>query len=60
MNASKKAPASLASEARCVTIGFDEDAHLDEGSMWPTADALTTLAPADVTRIAGLVRKAVG
>ena len=47
-------------KARYATFGFDEDAHLDEGSMWPTAWALTSLTAADEARIGELVKKAVG
>ena len=38
----------------------DEAAHLDEGSMWPTSWALTTLGEADAERVRELVRRAVG
>jgi hypothetical protein len=34
-------------------------ANLDEGTMWPTAFALTELTAADEARIAALVKKAV-
>jgi hypothetical protein len=44
---------------RYATFGFQPDANLDEGSMWPTSFALTELTPADESRIAALVRKAV-
>ncbi|SOC56235.1 iron chaperone [Ornithinimicrobium cerasi] len=46
-------------EARYSTIGFDEAAHLDEGSMWPVSWALTTLTDADAEKIRDLVRRAV-
>jgi uncharacterized protein YdhG (YjbR/CyaY superfamily) len=46
-------------KARYATFGFQPDAHLDEGMMWPTAWALTGLTPADEKRIAALVKKAV-
>jgi uncharacterized protein YdhG (YjbR/CyaY superfamily) len=46
-------------KARYATLGFDEAARLDEGSMWPTAYALTKLTPAVEARIAELVKKAV-
>ena len=45
---------------RYATFGFNTAAKLDEGNMWPTAFALTKLAAADETRIAALIRKAVG
>jgi uncharacterized protein YdhG (YjbR/CyaY superfamily) len=47
-------------KVRYATFGFQPDAHLDEGSMWPTAFALTELTPDDEARIAALVKKAVG
>ena len=45
---------------RYSTLGFNDAAKLDEGSMWPTEYALTKLNAADEARIAGLVKKAVG
>jgi len=47
-------------KARYATFGFDQEASLDEGSMWPTAYALTKLTAADEKKIAALVRKAIG
>ncbi len=46
-------------KARYATFGFNDDAHLDEGTMWPTSWALTRLTPADEATIARLVKKAV-
>ena len=46
--------------SRYAELGFNEEAHLDDGSMWPTAYAITELTAADEKRIATLVRKAVG
>jgi uncharacterized protein YdhG (YjbR/CyaY superfamily) len=46
-------------KARYATFGFNDDAHLDEGSMWPTAWALTKLTAADEATIGALVKKAV-
>ena len=46
-------------KARYATFGFNDDARLDEGSMWPTSWALTKLTSADESRIAALVKKAV-
>src|SRR5512142_1893738 len=45
---------------RYSTFGFNDSAHLDEGSMWPVAFALKELTAADEARIAALVKKAVG
>jgi uncharacterized protein YdhG (YjbR/CyaY superfamily) len=44
---------------RYSTFGFNDKANLDEGSMWPTAYALTKLTKADEKRIAELVKQAV-
>lgn len=46
--------------ARYATFGFNDAAHLDDGTMWPTSFALKALTPADEKRIAALVRQAVG
>jgi uncharacterized protein YdhG (YjbR/CyaY superfamily) len=47
-------------KARYATFGFNEEATIDEGSMWPTSWAVTKLTNADEKAIAALVRKAVG
>jgi uncharacterized protein YdhG (YjbR/CyaY superfamily) len=47
-------------KTRYSTLGFNEEAKLDDGSMWPTAFALTGLTAADEKRITDLVRQAVG
>jgi len=44
---------------RYATLGFNGAANLDEGTMWPTAFALTELTAADEARIGALVKKAV-
>ena len=44
---------------RYATLGFSEDARLDDGTMWPTAFALSELTSADEKRIAELIKKAV-
>jgi uncharacterized protein YdhG (YjbR/CyaY superfamily) len=46
-------------KTRYATLGFNDAAHLDEGTMWPTAFALTKLTAADEARIGALVKKAV-
>jgi len=46
-------------KGRYATFGFNDPANLDDGSMWPTAYALTKLTAADEERIAALVKKAV-
>ena len=45
-------------KARYATFGFNDDAQLDEGSMWPTSWALTKLTAADEAKIGALVKKA--
>ena len=47
-------------KARYATFGFNDDALLDDGTMWPTSWALTKLSAADEKQIAALVKKAVG
>ena len=47
-------------KVRYATLGFQPDAALDDGSMWPTAFALVELTPADEARIASLVKQAAG
>jgi hypothetical protein len=42
-----------------MTLGFNNEAHLDEGNMWPIAFALTKFIAAEEAKIAALVRKAV-
>jgi uncharacterized protein YdhG (YjbR/CyaY superfamily) len=46
-------------KSRYATLGFNDDANLDEGTMWPTAFALTELTAANEGRIGALVKKAV-
>jgi uncharacterized protein YdhG (YjbR/CyaY superfamily) len=46
-------------KTRYATLGFSDEAHLDEGDVWPTAFALTELTAADEARIGTLVKKAV-
>jgi uncharacterized protein YdhG (YjbR/CyaY superfamily) len=44
---------------RYSSFGFNADANLDEGTMWPTAWAVTKLTKSDEGTIAELVKKAV-
>ncbi len=44
---------------RYATFGFNPEANLDEGHMWPTSFALTELTAAEEAKIAALVKKAV-
>jgi len=44
---------------RYAMLGFQDNANLDDGSMWPVAFALTKLTKADEAKIAALVKQAV-
>jgi uncharacterized protein YdhG (YjbR/CyaY superfamily) len=44
---------------RYATFGFNQDANLDEGNMWPTSFALKKLTAAEEKKIGALVKKAV-
>ncbi|MGI5243918.1 iron chaperone [Dactylosporangium sp. CA-139066] len=44
--------------SRYATLGFSDEANLDDGAMWPSAFALTELTAADEERIAALVARA--
>ena len=46
-------------KARYATFGFNDDANLDDGAMWPTSFALHELTPAAEATIATLVKRAV-
>jgi uncharacterized protein YdhG (YjbR/CyaY superfamily) len=46
-------------KARYATLGFQDAAKLDDGTMWPTSFALTELTPAVAGQIVALVKKAV-
>ena len=46
-------------KTRYATFGFQHEANLDEGHMWPVAFALTELTAAQEARIRALVKKAV-
>jgi uncharacterized protein YdhG (YjbR/CyaY superfamily) len=46
-------------KTRYATLGFNDDAKLDDGTMWPVAYALTTMTDADEARIAALMKRAV-
>ncbi|MCI4327162.1 MAG: DUF1801 domain-containing protein [Thermoplasmata archaeon] len=43
---------------RYATLGFSDEANLDEGQMWPTSFALTGLTARDEARIATLLKLA--
>ena len=46
--------------ARYATFGFEEQAALDDGAMWPTSYALTELGDREEARIEELIKKALG
>jgi hypothetical protein len=46
-------------KSRYATLGFSDNAKLDEGVMWPVAFALKELTAAEEERIADLVKQAV-
>jgi uncharacterized protein YdhG (YjbR/CyaY superfamily) len=46
-------------KSRYATFGFNDEANLDEGAMWPTSFALKELTAAAEARIVALVKKAV-
>ena len=43
---------------RYATLGFQQDARLDDGAMWPNAFAVLKLTPGVEQRIAALVKQA--
>jgi uncharacterized protein YdhG (YjbR/CyaY superfamily) len=45
---------------RYAMLGFQDNANLDDGSMWPVAYAVPKLTAADEAKIRKLVKKAVG
>ncbi len=47
-------------KVRYSTFGFQPDALLDDGDMWPVAFAITAMNSANEARITALVRKAAG
>ena len=47
-------------KVRYSTFGFQPDASLDDGDMWPIEFAVIELTPASRAQIAELVKKAAG
>lgn len=47
-------------KTRYAEVGFNEQAQLDDGAMWPTAYAVTDLTPAVQAALVELVRRAAG
>jgi len=46
-------------KSRYATFGFNDNANLDQGEMWPTSFAVKKLTAAEEKKIAALLRKAV-
>jgi hypothetical protein len=46
-------------KTRYSTLGFSDQANLDQGAMWPSAFALKELTAKEEAKIAALVKKAV-
>jgi uncharacterized protein YdhG (YjbR/CyaY superfamily) len=46
-------------DVRYATFGFQHDALLDDGNMWPASFALVKLTPAEEKQIVALVKKAI-
>jgi uncharacterized protein YdhG (YjbR/CyaY superfamily) len=46
-------------KSRYATFGFNDNANLDQGAMWPTSFALKDLTAAEEKKISSLVKKAV-
>jgi uncharacterized protein YdhG (YjbR/CyaY superfamily) len=47
-------------KSRYATLGFSDQAELDDGALWPVAFALKKLTATEEKRIVALVKKAVG
>jgi len=47
-------------KTRYATLGFSDEANLDDGAMWPVAFALKELSAAEEAKIGALVKKAAG
>jgi uncharacterized protein YdhG (YjbR/CyaY superfamily) len=45
-------------KVRYATLGFSDEAHLDEGHMWPVVFALADLTSTEEARIVALLKKA--
>ena len=46
-------------QTRYATLGFSDEANLDDGAMWPASFALTKLTATEEAKISALVKKAV-
>ena len=50
--------AAVKFKSRYASFGFNDEANLDEGTVWPVAFALTKLTAADEAKIGALVKRA--
>jgi uncharacterized protein YdhG (YjbR/CyaY superfamily) len=46
-------------KSRYATFGFNDSAHLDDGTIWPTSFAIKEMTPEVESRLTELVKKAV-
>lgn len=46
-------------KVRYATIGFEQSANLDDGTMWPTAWGVTELTDADAKKFVATLKKAI-
>ncbi len=51
--------ASRKFKTRYATLGFSDEAHLDEGALWPVAFAVKELTASEEAKVVALVKKAV-
>jgi hypothetical protein len=47
-------------KTRYATLGFSDNAKLDEGSVWPVAYALKELTATEEAKVVALLKKALG
>jgi hypothetical protein len=47
-------------KTRYATMGFSDQAALDDGALWPTEYAVTALGAAEVATVTALVERAFG
>ncbi len=47
-------------KSRYATIGFTDQAKLDEGAMWPTTFAILSMGPSEDKKVRSLLKKALG
>jgi uncharacterized protein YdhG (YjbR/CyaY superfamily) len=47
-------------KVRYATIGFSDEAKLDEGRLWPVTYAITEMGAAEEARLVALLKKALG